>query len=107
MLSKYRASGFPVPGETLKSTRGSIAQLKIALEDALAAMTKETIARNQIRKIPSEATIESIVEFDRTIIPFDRSAFLEAFFTFANGKAVVSSTGGILCSSKEIKHKFG
>uniref|UniRef100_A0A914XQG2 N-acetyltransferase domain-containing protein n=1 Tax=Plectus sambesii TaxID=2011161 RepID=A0A914XQG2_9BILA len=91
MTPKYRASGFPVPGETFKRISGSVSQLKIALEEAISTMSTEQLSTNLIRAIPTEVTIESITEFDRTIVPFERSAFLDAFFSFANGKAIVKS----------------
>lgn len=106
MTAKYRASGFPVPGETFRRIRGSVAELKIALKEALSTMTNETISTSLIRKIPSEATVESVAEFDRTVVPFDRSAFVDAFFTFANGIAIVQCHGGQLENSLRAKGMF-
>lgn len=94
MISKYRAQGFPVPGEEFRLIRGTVTQLKTALKEAIATMTHQRLSASRILQIPNEATIQNIAEFDKSILSFDRSTFLYAFFTFANGRAIVRSDEG-------------
>ena len=94
MTPKYRASGFPVPGETFQSIYGSVKQLNEALEKVISARKTETTKKNHIRNIPKEISIEKIAEFDRSIMNFDRSAFLSTYFAFGHGKAITQLNGG-------------
>ncbi len=91
MTPKYRASGFPVPGHNYMNISGNLAELSTALDQVISDAKKKSSPTKQIQIIPNEVSIQKVIEFDKTVAQMDRSEFFDAFFTFAQGRAITKS----------------